>query len=103
MRLLISAAQCDAVNGGGSCGVLSWIHAAPCSPGPHWFSSPVYVHRCARSLPDLSGRGGDGVWNPNLFSCRHQLSFCVKASGPSRHYLGGKGKIDVLPPRFSEV
>lgn len=59
--------------------------------------------RRARSLPDLSGSGADGVWNLNLFSCRHQLSFCVKASGPSRHYLRGKGKIDVLPPRFSEV
>lgn len=59
------------------------------------------ARRRASSLPSLVGVAeavGCGTWT--LFGCRRQLSFCVKGSGPSRHYLRGKGKIDVLPPCF---
>lgn len=88
----ISAAQRDPADRG-ACGGGGRTH--PSSPGAR---GPPH------SLPAVVGGGGGGgegrCGTRTLFSCRRQLGFCVKASGPRRRCLRGKGMIDVLPLCF---
>lgn len=49
------------------------------------------------------GGGGGGVWNLNpVVAAGVSWVFAVKVSGPLRHYLRGKEKMDVLPPCFQK-
>lgn len=83
-----------------------WIEGDPRRSSRPWATlilftwDELYTH--AHYLT-CRGRGGGGVWNLNpVLAAGISWVFAVKVSGPSRHYLRGKEKIDVLPPCFQK-
>lgn len=96
VRLLISAAQRDMVNWGGSMPLF-------CGPGPHSFSSleTACTPMLITWLVEVEEVVGCGTWT--LYSCRHQLSFCGKGIRAIETLLERKKKDGCASSLFSEV
>lgn len=62
--------------------------------------SPEMGRAHTPSLPDFAGVGG--TWTLVWLQASAELLCKKKASGPSRHYMRGRGEIEALPPCFQK-